>query len=812
MNPQEKKILQLAVSFKFLTEQQIKDAVIQQQNLAQRGQQISILQIVGQLLNQQQKEFLQQKLQVQTIELSEDSLLDSSENSSLDRYETTKEFELPKEFGRYEIIRELGKGNMGRVFLVKDAQKTKPIALKVMLAGVMADSMSEDRFLREIDSMKELDHPNIIKIYEAGQQAGVNYFTMEYIEGTPLHETISNKKLGSRRAAEIASQVARAIHYAHTKNIIHRDIKPSNIVLKGKKPIVMDFGLARKIQGGSKLTRTGSILGTPSYMAPEQTTGKNSAIDERTDVYAIGATLYELLTKKVPFPGSDPLSVLMKVVRNPVPSPRSINPLIPQDLENICLKALEKKKENRYQSALEMAESLENFIEGVAVESGSKGVSSSRGVRSWLEQNKIILVMFFSFICLLIFPSLWALERIQDAEKVGRENVELTQKSNKQKSNYEKLKEENNQNRRDIVLLKELVSFVSEENTESVVEIEEQLQNIWSTGENVKAKTEAIMVELVRITKQEKFIFQERYGSLSLPTPTPPLKISLLEIETLLLESFQETSLSEKSLVLEKAFFRCNQAIDKGKEKPNPSLFYSLYLLVHRMGMEYSHDCFFPLKPFTISQRLEEVLDTLDFSEKIQYLRYKEAFHQNTLAFKQPGNEGKEKSEKLQRDSLKTLGRISGKKSIPAQLLEAYLLYRHAEDYKKAKTIYESLIKEETLSPLAHFELGNIAWREEDDKKGLGQKRDYTRAEKYFEQALKGNSNFPAYLFRYGRAKGKQKNFLGSISELNKAKEALEKAEQEKSFQGLYRPEYSLEQIDEEMKKINWLIPRDSNK
>ncbi len=268
--------------------------------------------------------------------------------------------------GKYKIIRELGQGNMGQVLLVEDPDRG-PLALKLMLASAAEKSaLNEDRFFREIKAMERMDHPNIVSIYDYGTIKTINYFTMDCISGQPLSSILQKeKKLPSRKAARLMIKIARAIHYAHTKNIIHRDIKPGNIMINSQnEPIVMDFGLARPLRDAQKLSQTGAILGTPAYMAPEQAEGKTDQIDERTDVYALGTTLYQMIAGQTPFSGRDPMSILFKVIDSPILPPQKINPLVPLELQEVCLKALAKKKEDRYPSAEEMAQDLQFFLEG----------------------------------------------------------------------------------------------------------------------------------------------------------------------------------------------------------------------------------------------------------------------------------------------------------------------------------------------------------------------------------------------------------------------------------------------------------------
>ena len=300
------------------------------------------------------------------------------------------------EIGGYKIVKLLGAGAMGSVFLATD-NNGKKIAVKTMLAAVAESKTGLKRFYQEANTMKILRHRGIIKIFDVGEDQGTHYFTMEYIDGKPLSDYTA-EKMSSLKIAEIIEKVARALSYAHSKNVIHRDIKPGNIMMTGDdEPIIMDFGLAHQVQNNNRLTKTGTMLGTLAYMPPEQVQGNKRDIDGQTDVYALGATLYEMLTGKLPFVGPQ-LAVLRKIItEEPIP-PRETNHLVPEALERICLKAMAKKKEYRFASALEMAEDLERFIGGEKIEARlDKAVISKKG-----KQNLLIISCVTAFLVLMI--------------------------------------------------------------------------------------------------------------------------------------------------------------------------------------------------------------------------------------------------------------------------------------------------------------------------------------------------------------------------------------------------------------------------
>jgi serine/threonine-protein kinase len=249
-------------------------------------------------------------------------------------------------FGDYEITREIARGGMGVVFEARQITLNRPVALKMILAGQLADDTDVKRFHTEAEAAANLDHPGIVPIFEVGQHEGQHYFSMGFVEGSSLSQRLAEGPLPAREAAEVVRRVGEAIAYAHERGVIHRDLKPANILLdKGGNPRVTDFGLAKKVQGDSELTGSGQIMGTPSYMPPEQAGVKRGEVGPASDVYTLGATLYALVTGRPPFQAATAMDTVIQVISDePVP-PRRLNPAIERDLETICLKCLEKKSQ-----------------------------------------------------------------------------------------------------------------------------------------------------------------------------------------------------------------------------------------------------------------------------------------------------------------------------------------------------------------------------------------------------------------------------------------------------------------------------------
>ncbi|MFH1227499.1 MAG: tetratricopeptide repeat protein [Planctomycetota bacterium] len=283
---------------------------------------------------------------------------------------------MPTIFGKYTIEKKLGQGGMGAVYLALDPALNRRVALKIITS---ADPELLERFQREASAVAKLKHTNIIQVYESGIINKQHYFTMDYIEGVSLEKLISSSKRPNiKNMAGIIQQVASALHYAHSQSIIHRDIKPANILVdKSGKVYIADFGLAKQLTGLDRsLTLTGTTVGTPDYMPPEQAQGKKDEIDPRSDIFSLGATMYHCLTGRLPFPGKEIYEVLSKVVNDDPPTPSSVIKIIPKDLETICLKCLNKDKAKRYQTAEELAQDLKRYLEGGQITAKPTGVIS----------------------------------------------------------------------------------------------------------------------------------------------------------------------------------------------------------------------------------------------------------------------------------------------------------------------------------------------------------------------------------------------------------------------------------------------------
>jgi hypothetical protein len=274
-------------------------------------------------------------------------------------------------FGDYELRGELGRGGMGVVYRAYEPALRRLVALKMVLPGVAADEAELARFQSEAAAAARLHHPNIVSVHRVGAHEGRHFYSMDLVEGPSLAQRLEAGPLPGRDAARYLATVARAIHHAHEQGVLHRDLKPGNVLLDhDDQPHVTDFGLAKQTNADARQTRTGAVLGTPSYMAPEQARGEKE-LGPGCDVYGLGALLYELLTGRPPFKGEAPLETLLQVLENDPAPPRLLNPNVPRDLETICLKCLAKAPRDRYPSALALAEDLERYLQGESIRARS---------------------------------------------------------------------------------------------------------------------------------------------------------------------------------------------------------------------------------------------------------------------------------------------------------------------------------------------------------------------------------------------------------------------------------------------------------
>lgn len=316
---------------------------------------------------------------------------------------------LPSDLPDYELREELGRGGMGIVYRARQRSLQRDVAVKLILRGTLASADDLARFQAEAEAAGRLQHPHIVPIYEVANHRGQCYFSMQLVEGATLAGKLAHGPLPAAEAARLIATVARAIHYAHTQGVVHRDLKPANILIDAAgEPHVTDFGLAKQLDAGLSLTRSGAVLGTPTYMAPELAAGDRGSIGPACDVYSLGTILYTLLTGRPPFQGPSPVDTVMMVLQQDPLPPRLLNRKLDRDLEMIVLKCLQKPPELRYASAAALADDLTAYLhdEPISARSGQFSQIVARVFREthhatvlenwgllWMWHAAVILVM-----------------------------------------------------------------------------------------------------------------------------------------------------------------------------------------------------------------------------------------------------------------------------------------------------------------------------------------------------------------------------------------------------------------------------------
>ncbi len=300
---------------------------------------------------------------------------------------------------------------MGVVFRACQRKLNRTVALKMILSWQLADQEEVRRFQAEAEAAAQLDHPGIVPIYEIGEQDGQHYFSMAFVDGESLQKHLSGGPLAPREAASLCCKIAEAVAYAHSKGVIHRDLKPANVILDAKgEPRVTDFGLAKQIEAGSGLTRTGAVIGTPSYMPPEQAAGKTNDIGTGADVYSLGAILYCLLTGRPPFQASSSIDVLRQVLEQEPVQPRQLNAKLPLDLNTICLKCLDKQVTSRYDSTQDLCDDLQRYLRGETIQARPVGrlIKTWRWCRREPVLATLLSVVFVSAFLMFVANTGWA--------------------------------------------------------------------------------------------------------------------------------------------------------------------------------------------------------------------------------------------------------------------------------------------------------------------------------------------------------------------------------------------------------------------
>jgi TolB-like protein/Tfp pilus assembly protein PilF/predicted Ser/Thr protein kinase len=331
-----------------------------------------------------------------------------SPNDESDHAEEASRMEM--EFGDYALLEEIGRGGQGVVYRARQKSLNRTVALKVIGLGQWSTTPHLRRFRHEAEAAARLEHPQIVPIYEIGERDGSCYFSMKFVEGGQLDQIVRREPMSTRRAAELLVKIARTVQFAHERGILHRDIKPGNILLdQNGEPHLTDFGLARLIEQESTVTNSFDVLGTPSYMAPEQAAGHVKKLSPAADVYSLGAVFYQMLTGQPPFAGGTTYETIRLVMETEPRSPRLWNPKVDVDLATICLKCLEKEPQRRYSSALALAEDLERWLRHEPIQARPTNVFRRAG--KWIRRNPTTAALVPALVGLVILASVMLLNR-----------------------------------------------------------------------------------------------------------------------------------------------------------------------------------------------------------------------------------------------------------------------------------------------------------------------------------------------------------------------------------------------------------------
>jgi eukaryotic-like serine/threonine-protein kinase len=328
-------------------------------------------------------------------------------------------------FGDYELLEEIARGGMGVVYKARQVSLNRTVAVKMILAGPLATLQFIQRFRTEAEAAASLQHPNIVAIHEVGEHDGQHYFSMDFVEGTSLSELTKANPLPARRAARYVQIIAAAIHYAHGKGILHRDLKPSNVLLDAQdQPRITDFGLAKRMGEDSGTTLSGQVLGTPSYLPPEQASNHRGTVGPQSDVYSLGAVLYHLVTGRPPFLSDSVPDTLAQVLDDEPVSPRLLNRALSKDLETICLKCLEKEPPRRYASAQALAEDLDRWLKGEPIL--ARPVTRVERMTKWAKRKPVVAALTGAVVLLGVSGVsgiAWQWRKAESARRVATEKL-----------------------------------------------------------------------------------------------------------------------------------------------------------------------------------------------------------------------------------------------------------------------------------------------------------------------------------------------------------------------------------------------------
>lgn len=357
---------------------------------------------VGSVDDEPEATFVATEHQIEPTLTGEADPDDSAVHTTLPTFRADDGKEIPASIGNYDIRSILGRGGMGVVYKARQRGLKRDVALKMILAGGHADNEMMGRFRAEAEAVARLQHPNIVQIHEIGEEDGLPYFSLEYVDGQTLDDLRKSEPLEQRVAADLIQTIARAMHVAHQSGIVHRDLKPANILMtKDGVPKVTDFGLVKRLEDEqvASQTQTGAIMGTPHYMAPEQAWGQAN-VGPAADVWALGAMLYALLTGRPAFAGANTMDTIMQLRTKEPVAPRDLVPTVSMDLETICLKCLQKEAERRYPSAEALANDLQRYLNDEPIE--ARPVSRTERAYRWCRRNPLVAGLTAAFVIALL--------------------------------------------------------------------------------------------------------------------------------------------------------------------------------------------------------------------------------------------------------------------------------------------------------------------------------------------------------------------------------------------------------------------------
>ena len=424
--------------------------------------------------------------------------------------------------GDYQILGELGRGGMGVVYRAKHRKLNRIVALKMILAGKHSSQDALGRFIAEARAVAKLQHPGIVQIFDIGEHQGLPYFSLEFVEGKDLHKDLNSLPRDPKRSAEMVEQLCIAMQYAHDNKILHRDLKPANILLdKAGRPKITDFGLAKSVEAdASGATSDGSVMGSPSYMPPEQARGENASISPRSDLYSLGAILYQMLTARPPFVSEKPLDTVLQVISNEPVAPGKLHPGLPVDIETICLKALQKDPSARYENCRELAADLRRFIDGEPIL--ARPVSRLERAWRWCRRNPKVAIpstLASVFIMATAVISTWAwFETSAQAAVIADEKV-----------NVEKQRDEADR-QRDLANEQRIIALANKEKAEKEREEADRQRTIANQQKVLAEEKEELARKQANLALQNiQFVVTEIDSSLKKQPGSNELRISILE-------------------------------------------------------------------------------------------------------------------------------------------------------------------------------------------------------------------------------------------------------------------------------------------